>query len=490
LAALGSVNEKLENQTKSLDYNTQSLKLAEKLKYKTGIAYALGNVAMNYGMQGDFEKAEQYLKKSISLKHELGDKWGAIGSDIDLSKLYIKWKKPVKAMHVLEKTLKIAIEVDSKTRLLEIYKNMSTVYDQLNDPITAYSFTKKYISLKDSLLNDKTVEEMGQSKRRYEIQKHQLEITMLKKENELLGKNKMIQKLQVYILAIAGLFFASFLWWYRKKLKYQSNINKLLEEKNDILNIKNEEIHVKNKQLKNSNDDLQQFAYVASHDLKEPIRMIGSYSTLLKKRYHQTLDDTGKEFLYYIVDGVSRMETLLNDLLDFSRVGNQPAPTDFIAVNDLMVIITSNLRQLFENLNGTLIVRTENLPTIKAHKTQLIQLLQNLVSNGVKFKGERDPVVIVDCEKKEDRYVFSVKDNGIGISKENQEKVFEMFRRLHTREEYEGTGIGLAICKRIVKLWGGDIWIESIEGEGTTFFFTFPIAVEEPVLIEEEPLLV
>ncbi len=489
LAAMGSVYEKLENQGESLNYNSQALQLAKKLNYKTGIAYALGNIAMNYATQGDFVKAEQYLKNSISIKLGLEDKWGVIGSELDLSKLYIQWEKPAKALSILKQTLKMAKDVNSKTRQLDIYKNMTIVYEQLDDPLTAYSFTKKYLALKDSVLNEKTVEEMGQSKRRYEIQKHEHEVTLLKKENELLGKNKKIQKLQVYILAIAGLFFLSFLWSYRKKLKYQSNINKLLEEKNDILNIKNKEIHVKNKQLKNSNDDLQQFAYVASHDLKEPIRMIGSYTTLLKKRYHQIIDETGKEFLFYIVDGVSRMETLLDDLLDFSRVGNQPAPTDFIAVNELMVIITSNLRQLLENLNGTLIVRTENLPTIKAHKTQLIQLLQNLVSNGVKFRGERDPVVIVDCEEKDDKYVFSVKDNGIGISKENQEKVFEMFRRLHTREEYEGTGIGLAICKRIVKLWGGDIWIESIEGEGTTFFFTFPMPLEEPAPIEELSLV-
>ncbi len=490
LAALGSVYEKMEKQKESLEYNEESLKLAEKLKYKTGIAYALGNVAMNYVVQQNFEKAEKYLKKSISLKLEVGDKWGAIGSNIDLAKLYVKAEQPAKALPVLEKTLEVALEMNAKTRQLDIYKNMATAYDLLNDHITAYSFTKKYIALKDSLLNEKTVEEMGQSKRRYEIQKHQHEIVMLKKENELLGKNKMIAKLQKYIFTIAALFFVSFLWWYKSKLKYQSKMNKLLEEKNEILNIKNEEIHVKNEQLKNSNEDLQRFAYVASHDLKEPIRMISSYSTLLKKRYHEQFDNSGKEFLHFILDAVSRMETLLDDLLNFSRAGNQPPPTESIPVKDVMEIIQSNLKQLFENQNATLIIRHENLPSIKAHRTQLMQLFQNLVSNGVKFKGERDPIVIVDCEVKEDNYLFSVKDNGIGISKENQDKVFEMFRRLHTREEYEGTGIGLAICKRIVKVWGGDIWIESVMGEGSTFFFTFPRSVEvalnpdEAVLVE------
>ncbi len=483
LAALGSVNEKLENHPKSLEYNTKSLELARKLNYKTGIAYALGNIAMNYVMQKNFLKAEQFLKASVNLKLDLGDKWGAIGTEIDLSKLYIQWKKPKDALPVLEQALEMAKEVNSKTRQLDIYKNMSDVYDQLSDPVTAYSFTKKYIALKDSVLNEKTVEEMGQSKRRYEIQKQEHEIAMLKKENELLFKNEKIQKLQIYIFAIVGLFFLSFIWWYKNKLKYQRNINNLLEEKNELLNAKNDEINVKNQQLEDSNQNLEQFAYVASHDLKEPLRMISSFSSLLERRYKQHIDETGKEFIHFITDAVSRMETLLDDLLNYSRAGAQTTPPELVAVEDIMLAIESNLKFCFEDLNGTLIVKNENLPAIKVHRTQLLQLLQNLVSNGVKFKGERDPVVIVDCEKRNDEYVFSVKDNGIGISKENQEKVFEMFRRLNTKEKYEGTGIGLATCKKIVSSWGGDIWTQSVEGEGSTFFFTFPISVKEPELV-------
>ncbi len=494
LAAIGSVNEKLENQKESLDYNTRSLKLAEKLNYKTGIAYALGNIAMNYMVQGNFEKAEQYLRKSISLKLSLGDKWGAIGSEIDLSKLYIRWKKPSKALPILEQTLKMAKEVNSKTRKLDIYKNMSIVYEQLNDTLAAYSFTKRYLALKDSVLSEKTVEEMGQSKRRYEIQKHEHEISILKKENELLGKNKKIQKLQIYIFAVTGLLLLSFLWWYRIKLRYQNKMNGLLEEKNEILYLKNEEINVKNKQLEYSNESLQQFAYVASHDLKEPLRMISSYSSLLDRRYRQLIDESGKEFLHFIIDGVSRMDTLLEDLLKFSRAGSQSAPTKLVSVEDVMFIVESNLRYRFDNINGKLIIHNENLPSIKAHQTQMIQLLQNLVSNAVKFKGERAPVVTVDCKKVDNKYTFSVKDNGIGISKENLEKVFDMFRRLNTKVAYEGTGIGLATCKRIVNSWGGDIWVESVEGEGSTFFFTFPYSVDKPVLAEdsflEESLLV
>ena len=202
--------------------------------------------------------------------------------------------------------------------------------------------------------------------------------------------------------------------------------------------------------------------------------MINSYTKLLKRRYSSSFDESGNEFMHYIVDAVERMETLLNDLLNFSRAGSQETPSKFISTNDVIFMVESNLRHRIELLNATLVIKNKELPLIKTQQTKLLQLLQNLVSNGMKFRGERNPIVEIDAQPSENGYVFSVKDNGIGISKENLEKVFEMFRRLHTREEYEGTGIGLATCKRIVASWGGDIWVESEEGKGSTFLFSVP----------------
>jgi signal transduction histidine kinase/Flp pilus assembly protein TadD len=513
-AALGSVYEKLENNEESLKYNMLSLELAKKQKYKTGIAYSEGNIAMNYLTQGDFSKAEKYLKESITLKHELGDRYGTIGTGIDLSQLYILWEKPKKAIPILEKALVLAHEVESKNRQSDIYKSFSAVYDQLNQPVISHAYIKKYVALKDSLLNEKTLEEMGQSQKRYEVQMREHEIEILKRENQLLGKNKEIQQLQIYIGIIIIVSFLLFGWWIKNRLKLQQKTNQLLADKNEEINVqnlelqnaknqlinanylleennllqeknnnlladKNDEIKVKNKQLEHSNEDLQQFAYVASHDLKEPLRMINSYTKLLERRYNSLFDDTGKEFMYFVTDAVKRMEVLLDDLLDFSRAGTQEAPKDTISIEMVMLLVEANLRHRFELLNAKMIVKSENFPAVKVHRTQLLQLLQNLVSNGVKFKGDRDPIVIVDCKKRENDYVISVKDNGIGISEENKKKVFEMFKRLHTRDEYEGTGIGLATCKRIVSSWGGDIWVESELGHGCTFFFSIPSFIVE-----------
>ncbi|MEM6965146.1 MAG: tetratricopeptide repeat protein [Bacteroidota bacterium] len=474
LAALGSVYEKLGDQEKSLEYNQRSLALAKKLNYETGIGYSLANIGANYLSQGKYQEAEDALKRAIQIKQDKGDTYGMVGNQIDLSKIYLSWQKPKMALPVLKEALKGAVKVNSKSRKSSIYKNLAEVHEKLNQPRKAYNFVKLHLIMKDSVLNEKTLEEMGQSKRRFEVRMKENEIKLLKKENEILAKNEEIATQQIYIFAVSLLAGLILLWWNKSKLKYQNKVNKLLEEKNQILNSKNEEIHIKNKQLEHSNEDLQQFAYVASHDLKEPLRMINSYTNLLQRRYSSAFDESGKEFMHYIIDAVGRMGTLLDDLLDFSRAGTQAAPTDFIASKDVLVMVEANLRHRLETLNGSLIIKNQNLPKVKAHRTQFIQLLQNLISNGVKFKGERDPIVEIDGKKMETGYVFSIKDNGIGISSENLEKVFEMFRRLHTRDEYEGTGIGLATCKRIVSTWGGDIWVESEVGAGSTFFFSVP----------------
>ena len=474
LAALGTVNDKLGESEKSLEYNKKSLELANKLNYKTGIAYAKGNIAANYLSVKDFAKAEKFCKEAISTKLDLEDSNGVIGSKIDLSKVYLGWNKPQEAVIVLDEALELAKMVESKSRQSDIYKNLSVVYEELDNASLALDYTKKYVALKDSLLNEKTLEEMGQSKQRYELEKTEHDIEMLKKTNELLEQRELNQSLQKYVFGLITIAFLLFMWWYKSKLNYQNNLNRILEDKNDMLNSMNDEIEIKNKQLEHSNEDLKQFAHVASHDLKEPLRMINSYTNLLQRRYMGSFDESGKEFMNYITDAVGRMEVLLDDLLDFSRAGSQPTPSNYTSSQDVMVMVEANLRHRLESLNATLLVKNENLPLIKAHRTQMIQLLQNLVSNGMKFKGEKDPIVEVDCLKKDNKFIFSVKDNGIGISKENLEKVFEMFRRLHSREEYEGTGIGLATCKRIVTTWGGDLWVESEEGHGCTFFFSVP----------------
>ena len=230
-------------------------------------------------------------------------------------------------------------------------------------------------------------------------------------------------------------------------------------------------------ELARSNADLEQFAYVASHDLQEPLRMVASYTQLLARRYKGKLDTDADEFIAFAVDGATRMQQLIQDLLAYSRVttkGRDLQSTDSRAACDQAI---TNLREAIAE-SGT-VVTAGSLPTVRADATQLTLLFQNLIANAIKYRNENKPEVNVAATRVEDRWVFSVQDNGIGIEPQYFERIFQMFQRLHTQKEYAGTGIGLAICQKIVERHGGRIWVESECGAGSTFQFTMPRAEGE-----------
>jgi len=222
--------------------------------------------------------------------------------------------------------------------------------------------------------------------------------------------------------------------------------------------------------LERSNAELQQFAYVASHDLQEPLRMVASYTQLLSERYRGRLDEKADLFIHYAVDGAQRMQQLIQDLLAFSRVSTQGAEPAAVDSQAVLGKALANLRAAI-NESGAL-VTSEDLPRVQADETQLVQVFQNLIANAIKFHGPDQPKVHIRAAQHKEGLRFSVTDNGIGIDPQYADKIFTIFQRLHTRREYPGTGIGLAICKRIVERHGGRIWFESKVGEGTTFYFT------------------
>ena len=229
-------------------------------------------------------------------------------------------------------------------------------------------------------------------------------------------------------------------------------------------------------ELSRSNSDLQQFAYVASHDLQEPLRMVASYVQLLARRYRGKLDSDADEFIEFAVDGANRMQHLINDLLGYSRVTSQGQVFEPVDCNGVLEEVLSDLRVKIGESRA--VVTNDPLPTVMADERQLGQLFQNLIANAIKFHGLEPPKIHVSAERRTGEWLFSVRDNGIGLDPQYAERVFVIFQRLHNREEYPGTGIGLAICKKIVERHGGQIWVASQTGQGATFHFTLPIVGE------------
>jgi PAS domain S-box-containing protein len=241
------------------------------------------------------------------------------------------------------------------------------------------------------------------------------------------------------------------------------------------LNKAEEALKQKIAEVERSNAELEQFAYVASHDLQEPLRMVTSYVNLIDRRYKDKLDKDANEFIGYTVEGATRMQQMINDLLAYSRIGTRGKPFE---PSDMELILEHALKNLKITIQESdAVVTHDPLPTINADDLQITQIFQNLIGNAIKFRGDRQPRVHVSAEKKGDEWIFSVKDNGIGIEPQYFDRIFIIFNRLHTRAEYPGSGIGLAICKKIVERHRGRIWIESKPGEGSTFYFTIPINI-------------
>ncbi len=261
----------------------------------------------------------------------------------------------------------------------------------------------------------------------------------------------------------------------------QVEVNAVKELRKAIVNIvlrKADELALLASDLQRSNAELKRFAYVASHDLQEPLNHVSNYVQLLEMRYGDRLDEDAKDFIGFAVEGVSLMQTLIDDVLAYSKVDSQVSQFELIEVKVSLEQALTHLQKRIRESKARIIIQ-DSLPTIMADKTQLMQLFQNLIGNAIKFRSAAAPEIEIKAERKEDEWLFSVKDNAIGIDPQFSDRIFVIFQRLHTRDEYPGTGMGLAICKKIIECHRGRIWVESELGKGSTFYFTIPVGGRE-----------
>jgi light-regulated signal transduction histidine kinase (bacteriophytochrome) len=250
--------------------------------------------------------------------------------------------------------------------------------------------------------------------------------------------------------------------------RFKDTENKLKEYQHSL----EKQVVVRTKELAKSNADLEHFAYVASHDLREPLRMITSFLQLLERRYKDQLDTDANEFIGFAVDGAKRLDAMIKDLLAYSKVSSEEREFSLIKLENILEETLINLKVQIDENNA--IITDDPLPTVNRNNKLLVQLFQNLIGNAIKYRSHDKPQIHISSKEEINQYIFSVKDNGIGIDSEHQNRIFTIFQRLHRNDEYEGTGIGLVIAQKIIQELGGAIWVESELGKGSTFYFTIP----------------
>lgn len=392
-----------------LKYLAKALEVASINKNKDTISIIYTNYADIYGMNREYELALQYIEEAILLRNETKHPEGLMRAYLTKGRILKEQNKYSQSIEVLHKALSIAEASDLKEGKEIAFDLLAQLYKSEKDFEKCCEYLERMIEVKSQISNEKT--------------------------------HKTVANLT---------------------LKYES-------EKKDL---KIKQLYQKQKLLHSKNEELKLFASKASHDMKEPLRMIGSFSGLLKKRYGKQLNGSALEFLDIIQNANKRMSQLLDDLLDYTVVGSNLHTQKAICLNEVFSFVQQNLQLVIEEKKA--VIEVESLPIVKAHHTDMMQLFQNLISNALKFCTRTTPHIRLTVKELEEEWQIAIHDNGIGISVENQFKIFDIFIRLHSREEYEGTGIGLAICKKIVEQLGGEIWIESKVGFGTSFFFTLP----------------
>ena len=469
LGNIGKIYQKLEHFSKALQYQRKSLKIKEELGDKHLTASCYGNIGIILASLDKLDEALENHQKSLKILREVGDKARECGTMENIGSLYFRMKNYLESIKILSKALSIAKEIKLKHFESMISISLYKVYKETGDFEKALEYYEKYHEVEKQIFNDESEKRLNELMVEFQVERTQKDAEIYRLKNvELIEKNTLINSQKKRLENVL-----------EELQTHREHLEEMVGEKTAELQQKitereqaEEKIDRYMKELERSNKELEQFAYVASHDLQEPLRMVSSYTQLIEERYKDKLDKDANEFIDFAVDGANRMQILLNDLLNFSRVTTRGKPFEPVDLNSALGHAIMNMQMRIEETKTTIL--NDELPTVKADESQIIRVFQNLIDNAIKFRSENSPKIHISAKQEKEESVFSVKDNGIGIEPEYKERIFQIFQRLHGRKEYPGTGMGLSICKRIVERHGGRMWLESESGKGTTFYFTIP----------------
>ncbi len=410
------------------EYFSKGMELAINHELKDEISLNLSQLSRTYTVLERYEEALSFAKEAQSLLQKNGTVSGKQINLLNLGDIYFYQKKFDQALNLTKEGLEVADKVEDDASKIRGYQLLSSIYSVMGNYAKAFENLQAY---------SKSQEEFARIQRNRKFLDLQIKFAI----NE---KQKQIEQLT-------------------KENSYQAE---LLE--------KTDQIEKQNRELRQVNEELKQFAYVVSHDLKEPLRMIGSYTQLIQRAYKSKLDESSSDYFGFVKEGVLRMNNLLEDLLHYATIGDKGEKFEELNLSDVLEVCKKNLKVQIEEAQAR--IYFQELPKVFSNQSMLLQLFQNLISNAIKFrKPEENPAIRIKVKNKNNYWLLSVHDNGIGISPEYRDRIFEIFQRLHPRSKYKGTGIGLAICQKIVQKHGGKMWVESQAGEGAVFYFTLPM---------------
>lgn len=453
---IGNLYLDIEEYQQALPFFRKALQIQNDPKYRVATIGFYINIGRLFTQTGKLDSAFLYYNKGLTLAQEVNSAYHIQEVYRGLGNFYQQSGQYSKAIESYRTSLKGAVRSQKTASIADIRRELSDAFYANGQSDSAFFYLKSHLQLRDTLYNEDLKRQIAEMNAIFSDKERNMEYRELQNQ-ERFRRIQLIFSIVASILLILGLINL-FIRFREKKAA-----NKLLESQKGA-------IEIQNQRLTQSNSDLRQFAYVASHDLREPVRTIRSYLQLLQKRLGKDLTEKGKEYIDFAIDGALRMDRLLRELLLYSRIGRENLPYESIDLNEVIDSVKDNLYQQIEENEAIILV--DHLPMIKAQPVRMIQLFQNLISNSIKFRGVETPLIRISYSSTNTHHQISVKDNGIGIEEQFQEKVFTIFQRLHTQEEYEGTGIGLALSKRIIEQHGGEIRFESQGGMGTCFHIT------------------
>ena len=438
---------------KALEKHNEALSVYRGIKYKTYIAHTLMLIANAYLEQKEFGKSDAAFKECVQYESQFTNVDQA-ELHLKIGNLYFAQKNFAQAEKEFLKSLELANKFDYKQIVQKANYQMFLVRFEQNDRVSALQYLNMSHALNDSLFSIEKARSVAGLELKFNSEKRENELNSLKAR-----ENRLFLILSVSLFLMIVLFLG-----YTIQLRGRNY---------RALKIKNDEIQQQYKRLEESNEILSQFAYVVAHDLKEPLRSIGSYIGLIQMKHGKEMPEQAREYMQFVNLGVKRMYSLLTDLLDFSQVVSQQPGSEVIRPEEVLDDVKANLNTAIESKSAR-IEYSENLPSIRMNRLHLLQLFQNLIGNALKFTT-KIPHVRIEGKEENGQILLTIEDNGIGMKKDFSNKIFVLFQQLNKKGQFEGTGIGLTICKNIVEKYNGKIWFDSEENKGTKFYISIPV---------------